>query len=189
MLCVLVANVQTILEQFLPDLAVLEEKSMAHSLEGFSFARDAFSFNESNLFRHDPTQDSDEDENQPLQDNDNDVHMDGADDGVLPPVEDFFTGDQAAGEDYMPDDAFSPVNEDGSVGPHDPTDQSHAGTGGLVPFDPNRAPNERDLVMAMTGDGDETGGGMMMDYFDQTFLKNWAGPEHWKLRKVVRKRK
>lgn len=26
-----------------------------------------------------------------------------------------------------------------------------------------------------------------MDYFDQTFKKNWAGPEHWKLRKVVRR--
>ena len=28
----------------------------------------------------------------------------------------------------------------------------------------------------------------MMDYFDPTYLKNWAGPEHWKLRKVVRRR-
>ena len=31
-------------------------------------------------------------------------------------------------------------------------------------------------------------GGVMMDYFDSNFLKNWAGPEHWKLRKVVRRR-
>ena len=53
-----------------------------------------------------------------------------------------------------------------------------------MPFDPRRAPNERDLVLAMT----DAEGGVMMDYFDQSFLKNWAGPEHWKLRKVVRRR-
>jgi len=40
--------------------------------------------------------------------------------------------------------------------------------------------------MAMT-DADEERGAM--DYFDQTFLKNWVGPEHWKLRKVIRKRR
>ncbi|KAF8682082.1 hypothetical protein AX14_004414 [Amanita brunnescens Koide BX004] len=38
--------------------------------------------------------------------------------------------------------------------------------------------------MAMT---DADGDGGAMDYFDQNFLKNWAGPEHWKLRKVVRR--
>ena len=59
------------------------------------------------------------------------------------------------------------------------------GGGGFAPFDPRKAPNERDLVMAMM---DAEGGGMMMDYFDRGMLKNWAGPEHWKLRKVVRKR-
>ncbi|KAK7687927.1 hypothetical protein QCA50_009146 [Cerrena zonata] len=53
----------------------------------------------------------------------------------------------------------------------------------FVPFDPRKAPNERDLVLAMTN----AEGGTMMDYFDQSFLKNWAGPEHWKLRKVVRR--
>ena len=57
----------------------------------------------------------------------------------------------------------------------------------FIPFDPRRLPTERDLIMAMT-DGDGDGGGAM-DYFDQNFLKNWAGPEHWKLRKVVQRRK
>ena len=28
-----------------------------------------------------------------------------------------------------------------------------------------------------------------LDYFDQNALKNWAGPEHWKLREVVRRHK
>jgi condensin complex subunit 2 len=39
--------------------------------------------------------------------------------------------------------------------------------------------------MAMM-DPDAEGG--TMDYFDKNVLKNWAGPEHWKLRKVIRKR-
>jgi hypothetical protein len=28
----------------------------------------------------------------------------------------------------------------------------------------------------------------MLDYFDQSVLRNWAGPEHWKLRKTIRRR-
>lgn len=39
--------------------------------------------------------------------------------------------------------------------------------------------------MAMM-DPDAEGG--TMDYFDKNVLQNWAGPEHWKLRKVIRKR-
>ena len=102
--------------------------------------------------------------------------------------EDFFTGDQAVNDDYngdmpMPEDfgAGSTADDDGEAGDH-----AQNGHGPFIPFDPRRVPNERDLVMAMTGDGDGEGG--MMDYFDQNFLRNWAGPEHWKLRKVVRRR-
>jgi condensin complex subunit 2 len=32
-----------------------------------------------------------------------------------------------------------------------------------------------------------TGDGGMLDYFDQSLLKNWAEPQHWKLRKAVRR--
>jgi condensin complex subunit 2 len=39
--------------------------------------------------------------------------------------------------------------------------------------------------MAMT---DADGEGGMLDYFGQSILKNWAGPEHWKLRKTIRRR-
>jgi condensin complex subunit 2 len=51
----------------------------------------------------------------------------------------------------------------------------------LIPFDP-RVPNQQELVMAMS-----QGGGEMLDYFDTNFMKNWAGPEHWKIRRVVKK--
>jgi len=56
--------------------------------------------------------------------------------------------------------------------------------GPFVPFDPRQMPSDRDLILAMTtGDG-ESGS---LDYFDQNIMKNWAGPEHWKLRRVVKK--
>ena len=102
-----------------------------------------------------------------------------------PAAEDFFVGADAVNEDYG-GEAFGgddpcDSHADGSVG--SPREgETHLGS--FVPFDPRRAPTERDLVMAMTDTGGDEG---MMDYFDQNFLKNWAGPEHWKLRKVVRR--
>jgi len=106
------------------------------------------------------------------------------------PEEDFFMGDHAVGDDFGGDD-LGPgeyVGEDGEDGSPD----AQAGLGPAGPdggrhiaFDPRRAPNERALIMAMT---DADGEGGMLDYFDQAALKNWAGPEHWKLRKTIRRR-
>lgn len=179
-------------DKFLPDLDILEEKAISHSLEGFSFSKDPYAFDETTLFRNDPHQMHDDDENEPFeQDFGGDAPMDVDDDGDHPPVEDFFVGDQAVGDDYVNEDAVSPEGftggENGSVDPETALGESSR-PGTFVPFDPRRVPNERDLIMAMT-EADTDNGGMMMDYFDQTFLKNWAGPEHWKLRKVVRRRK
>ncbi|KAF8998536.1 condensin complex subunit 2/barren [Cyathus striatus] len=171
--------------QFLPDLNTLEAKAISHSLDGFSFAKDAFSFDESlyadNTHRND---DSDDEDNEPGADFD----FNSNDAGAAP--EDYFVGADAVGEDYAGDfgggdfggggggDEFG-SGEGGSAGPSREGEEGR----GFVPFDPRRAPNDRNLVMAMA-DTDETGG---LDYFDQTFLKNWAGPEHWKLRKIIRR--
>jgi condensin complex subunit 2 len=78
--------------------------------------------------------------------------------------------------------------DDNVEGPSDDADHNNvpglgAAPHAFEPFDPRKAPNERDLVLAMTEEGEE-----MLDYFDATFMKNWAGPEHWKLKRVVRKR-
>lgn len=98
---------------------------------------------------------------------------------AAPDVEDFFVGDQAVNEDYVhEDEPQSP-----SVGSENAEAREQGAAGGAyVPFDPRRAPNDKDLVLA-EGDGD-----IMFDYFDQGVVRNWAGPEHWKLRKVVRRR-
>ena len=52
---------------------------------------------------------------------------------------------------------------------------------------PNR--NGPDIFMALGNirsaeDGEENGDAMF-DYFDQKIMKNWAGPEHWKMRRAV----
>ncbi|KAI0044766.1 barren [Auriscalpium vulgare] len=176
-------DLATLRQDFLPDLDALDDKAISHSLADFSFSRDPFAVDEPALFRDDTL-------HPPAVDDDDDNDYGGGPafgemdvDGPPPPEEDFFTGDQAAGDDFggegmSPD--YGEDGENGSVG----AQAGHAGPGGFIPFDPRRAPNERDLVLAMT-DADADGG--MMDYFDPSFVKNWAGPEHWKLRKVVRR--
>ena len=172
----------------------MEQKAIADSLSDFTWSKPAFAIEASTFLNATYLDDVDSDhENEPFTGGDDgDVNMDGGDDAGPPAAEeDFFVGDQAVDDDYgggmdfQPDDGGGPDLEpaDGSVAPNaDETGRSI----GFEPFDPRRAPNERDLVMAMT---DPSGEGGSLDYFDQTFRKNWAGPEHWKLRKVIRKRK
>jgi condensin complex subunit 2 len=175
---------------FLPDLEVLDRKAISHSLESFSFSRDTWALDEAAFFRDDtpPDQDDGSDEVNGFEPAISGDLGDGGDNAL--PEEDFFMGDQAVGDDFGGDD-FGPAGDGGEDGENgsagDQTNLHPTGTDGgpPVPFDPRRAPNERALVMAMT-DADAEGG--MLDYFDQSLLKNWAGPEHWKLRKAVRRR-
>ncbi len=127
-----------------------------------------------------------------LLDDDDDDGDDGTfgmnmDTGNEPSVEDFFVGADAINDDFggdmMGGDDFGGDNDSNSGGPIG--DGEDGRPGAYVPFDPRQMPNQRDMVLAMTND-DEEGGAL--DYFDQNFSKNWAGPEHWRLRKGIRKR-
>lgn len=63
-----------------------------------------------------------------------------------------------------------------------------------VHWDPRQGPSQHDLLLAFKGvaGNDDEGrdadastqnvGGGLFDYFDQRLMKNWAGPEHWKMR-------
>lgn len=100
-------------------------------------------------------------------------------------IQDFF-GAEELGEDFGGiEDYGTPVgngdDEDGMGGDGHYGDAG--GDGPLEPYDATRRGG--DLVMAMMGDGGNEE--MMLDYFDKGLLKNWAGPEHWKLRRVTRK--
>lgn len=72
-------------------------------------------------------------------------------------------------------------------------DGTTGGVDGYGPFDPSAGPSS-ELVMAMafnpaTGmpiDGaDGENGSDLFDYFDRRLMRNWAGPEHWKLSRVA----
>ena len=96
-------------------------------------------------------------------------------------TEDFFSGDQAI-EDY-PLDFGGGYDQGGENGEMAEEEMEARAGAPLAPFDPRSAPKPTELVMAMM-DG---GGQDMLDYFDASVIKNWAGPEHWKMRKVIRK--
>jgi condensin complex subunit 2 len=81
------------------------------------------------------------------------------------------------------DDGAGNGNENNSTGGQDDP-CSEVRPAQFVPFDPHRMPTEQDLIMAMTDAGRDRGA---MIYFDQNFLKNWAGLKHQKLRKVIQK--
>jgi condensin complex subunit 2 len=173
------------------DLANIAEKSvMSSRLADFKFSSDPanndYSIDGAFHNRGEEMDSADEAEFQdPIQ-----VDMaSGGGDGAEPlpapgGTEDFFSGDQAV-EDYPMDfggDGYDQGGEDGEMGEEGM--EARAGAP-LAPFDPRRAPNPTELVMAMAN----AGGQDMLDYFDASVIKNWAGPEHWKMRKVIRKGK
>ncbi|KAI1793576.1 barren [Ganoderma leucocontextum] len=173
-------------EQFIPDLSIIDEHEISHSLEGFAFGKDGFSVDDTTFFQ---------DGGHPLDDDDHDgigdlgdpsqfgnaMDVDGIS-GSAAPVEDFFAGDQAIPDDYADFGAGYGGDADNvSVVGSDGTPAEHR-QGPFVPFDPRRVPNDREIVMAVSEDGQG-----VANYFDPAFFKNWAGPEHWKLRKAVRR--
>ncbi|KAJ4473685.1 condensin complex subunit 2/barren [Lentinula aciculospora] len=161
--------------EFVPDLDALQSKVISQELSDFSFTQNPSMNDDTTFFQDDAIVDN-------IDDDDDDFGAMMVD-GDPPPVEDFFVGDDAVGDDYgvgrMGGDDLGDGNSNGSVGP----DDVQGGAGPFVPFDPRHAPNQRDLMLAMNT---EDGGGMM-DYFDNTFLQNWAGPEHWKMKKPFRR--
>ncbi|KAF8845187.1 barren [Paxillus ammoniavirescens] len=175
--------------QFLPDLDILEDKAIAHSLAGFSFAHDSLTLDDTTLYRDDTRiEDDGDDGNEPGfgafgENNAMDINA-----GGLAQTEDFFQGDQAVEDDYGGADGGFGGDEYGGGDNGSPGADAEQGQGtrpgAFVLFDPRRVPTERDLVMAMTDGNGDSG---IMGYFDQNIMKNWAGPEHWKLRKVIRK--
>lgn len=171
--------------ELLPELSTLDNnKEIAPSLSGFEFAGNSFSFLNAPFLatvgEDNDDDDDDDDSGPPVQD------IDGANFGDnVAPVEDFFSGPDAVNDDFgggMGGDDYS-----GNSDPPGPTGEEEgdgSASGPFVPFDPRKAPNQRDLVMAMA-DADENG---TLDYFDKNFMKNWAGPEHWKVRTAIKKR-
>ena len=167
----------------------LEDKEIAPSLADFSFTKSSLPFDET-FYRDDTQVEEDDNGNEPAFDGfgGGDVPMD-IDGGGALETQDFFQGDQAVDDDFYSGDGGMGGGDDygraesGSVGAEGEQGQATR-SGPFVPFDPRKAPTERDLIVAMTDADGQSG---LLGYFDQNVMKNWAGPEHWKLRRVIRK--
>ncbi|KAI9318678.1 condensin complex subunit 2/barren [Dichotomocladium elegans] len=152
----------------LPPFEVLKDLQICPSLQGYNF----FSKTDvtiPNLEEQDDT--NDDMQNLPEKTNDEptlNVNQDFDDDLGM----DFFDYDDNDGGDapdvaennFMENDDEANENEDDNGASSD-----------------RPAVDEQAFLKAMiTGDGDD-----LFSYFDNTFAKNWAGPEHWKLRRPV----
>ncbi|RUO96117.1 condensin complex subunit 2/barren, partial [Jimgerdemannia flammicorona] len=89
------------------------------------------------------------------------------------------------GDDDDDDDLGDYFGEDNGVSNADDDDSSIvvvAAPGTAAPFDPAvKSLKEKDYMMAMAGEENE-----MFSYFDSAFMRSWAGPEHWKMRRAVK---
>lgn len=95
----------------------------------------------------------------------------------------FHFDDDDYGVDYGDDmddvDPFAETNDD--THPFQGDNES-AQPDPLEPTSPTYP--ENDFLSAFMHRGDQD----MLNYFDSTLVKNWAGPEHWKLRRPVEKK-
>jgi len=174
---VLVLNYST--AAFLPDHAVLDDKTISRSLASFSFNKpfdpDTDEMPIGTQFTEPFEDDASSDGDQPGGDFGGEMEVDPDDN-----QNDFFAGAEAINEDpYEPQDQYG--DGDGENGSAGPEGDGVPGTGRFEPFDPRNAPNEREFAMA--GDDDA----IALDYFDSKVMKNWAGPEHWKLRRTIKR--
>ncbi|KAI9498442.1 condensin complex subunit 2/barren [Zychaea mexicana] len=113
---------------------------------------------------------------------------------LAPPTTAGETGDDYANDDYDGMDDYD-FGDDGPMldgiddvpfgDGHGDADGDAAGgqDEGSIGGDNENPLQETDFMSAMTGGN----GSDMFSYFDTAFNKNWAGPEHWKLRRPVSK--
>lgn len=154
--------------EFLPDLGAIADMVVCPSLADFKFsAADAPVFDLTNLH------------NRQLNEN-------GQPDGDPMDEDGFFdaTGAQFGEGDLGPENFFDAGPEDDQSDNERLPDLGASTIGPAEPFDPSRGPSERELVMVMN-EGNQDG---VFDYFDTNFTKNWAGPEHWKMRRAPLKK-
>ena len=151
----------------MPEIDVLKDLQICPSLQGYNF------FSETDLNM--PSLDHDDADNI-LDDNVNlpNDNMNIPDFGIQDGFDDDFAVDFFDYDDGGPADSpDDPLigEDDGIMGGENDSAGNEPGL------------HEEDFLGAlMNDDGNE-----LFSYFDSTFAKNWAGPEHWKLRRPVSK--
>lgn len=166
------------LDKFLPSMELFAQMTLCPSLASFRFSPDA----NLDLGILNPI---DEELSVRLPPQLNAHFADDDDDNPFEFPEGAFEG--GGGDEDGPQDFFNDSNDNhygGGEGGGGEDEGGH-GQGGIDPFDPRRVGNggERDLVMSMAGNGEQ-----MFEHFDSALTKNWAGPEHWKMRRIAVKK-
>ncbi|KAF0520509.1 condensin complex component Cnd2 [Gigaspora margarita] len=151
-------DISKLRSKIFPELSRLFTKDICPSLKSFEFSVD-IGF----LTRRG----SDDDDNEDREDQEDQVITDDiiGDDNYPDFFDDnFLSGEEGGGGDDD-DDGISGIFEGFDGGPREPRER--------IP--------EKDYIMAMANNTNDT-----FQYFDSAFLRNWAGPEHWKLKPTVR---
>ena len=168
--------------KFFPDLARLDEKDICPSLKSFDIANANGSLDLPFLKAPDNWREEQEARrkesqgetatNAPIFDDDDDV---GLGDFDMPDDVGFGGGGEAWAKEAALDAQMRVHNITmANVEKEDENDQGEIGA-----FDPDKS---RYGVTLRHGDDDEQEN--ILNYFDKALQKNWAGPEHWKIRKV-----
>ncbi|KAI8386970.1 condensin complex subunit 2/barren [Blakeslea trispora] len=148
------------LKSKLPKMEALSEFHIVPFLKGYDFFSDNFTI---------PDLEHDSDDEQPIPEANDAFQFD--DD-----IDDFDFGATGVGED------MDPFNETGSFENHVQQDEDEEEE--VRPSDNQPKLFEHDFLSALMKNGENN----MFDYFDSTLVKNWAGPEHWKLRRPPTKK-
>ena len=168
--------------EFVPPVENVMSRNISVTLADFKFSADAKSAFDVSLLM----QSRDDEDDDPLPS----AGINGDSDPNAP-GQDFFGGedmgnDSGGGDDYFgggdgDDDNDAGFGDDSGMGMGMDMGGVAGGFGPAEAFDPRKQGNGSSVFVSM-----DDGQGLLLDQFDEGYLKNWAGPEHWKLRRVRR---
>ncbi|KAF7949302.1 uncharacterized protein EAE97_002811 [Botrytis byssoidea] len=183
-------DVEALGVKFFPNLDFLEEQDICPSLKNFDLGDPSGSMDIPFLkapedWRQEKDKSDDNgvgDRSGIFLDDDNPIGFDDDDDGLLG---NFDIPDDAGfgegGEAWARDAAIEPRMRVHDVGYDNDSGDGEDGEGGAGSFDPETGEYIISLDRGLKKEG---GHDDILSYFDEALQKNWAGPEHWRIRKI-----
>lgn len=171
--------------KFFPDLSKVDDQEICASLKGFDLGDAEGSLDLPFLKAPEDWRDKPQDQDKTQGDNpdivfDGDNGFDDDDDGGLGEFDmgaDIGFGE--GGEAWARDAALEPQMRVHNMTMLEGEDGDEPGTGGVGAFDTDN-PHYGASLRHTEDDEQEN----ILNYFDKALQKNWAGPEHWKIRRV-----
>lgn len=171
--------------KFFPDLSVLENQDICPSLKDFDLGNPSGSLDIPFLRANDDwTKQEDEDTVRAAGDKSgmfiDDDNLEGFDD--MTAMGGFDVGDVAfgeGGEAWAREAALEP-----QMRPYNVDNEDAMGDGDMSGLTEDKGDNEDYVVRMDHGTDSKKMHEDILSYFDQALQKNWAGPEHWRIRKI-----